>query len=57
VKTLSLRQYYLLVLTYGKTPYRLTFESENGLKVLSYAGTILKQVAAREGRIVEMTPF
>ncbi len=57
VTAVSLRLYYLLGINYGITPYRFILGQDNGLKWLTYAGTVAQQVAAQNGHKVTLSPF
>jgi len=57
VTAVSLLLYYLLGINYGITPYRFILGQENGLKWLTYAGTVAQQVAAQNGHKVTLSLF
>jgi hypothetical protein len=57
VKAVSLWILNTLGIRYGTAPYRFSLDQEVGLKWLTYAGTMAKQAAEREGRKITTSAF
>lgn len=47
----------ILGLRYGAAPYRFSLNQENGLKWLTYTGTLAKETAKLDGHKVSMSSF
>jgi 1-acyl-sn-glycerol-3-phosphate acyltransferase len=56
VGTLALHRFNTLFMRYGPVPYRLHLGKELGLKWMTYAASLLKQVADQSGRKVTIGP-
>ncbi len=57
VSSIMLWLYNTLTIQYGAVPYRFELGQENGLKWLTYAGTIARQIADRTGTRIRISPF
>jgi 1-acyl-sn-glycerol-3-phosphate acyltransferase len=57
VRAVSLWLINTLGINYGTAPYQFKLGQEVGLKWLTYAGTLARQVAERDGHVVTVTPF
>ena len=57
VTAVSLWLINTLGINYGTAPYQFKLGSEAGLKWLTYAGTLARQAAERDGHVVTITPF